>query len=264
MITDVDGSGRELKRRSTTFLAFTIAFVGMVVTTMPAGAISGGELDGEAHPNVGALLGRPPGEEDLSLACSGFLISPTVFLTAGHCTRFFEEVGDPAFVTFDSVFDPESSQVVAVSGFTTHPDFNPNSLANDLGVVLLAKSVRGVTPVRLPTAGLLDAMKASGTLPSTLTVASYGIVVDCSSPPCTFTEDGARRFATESFTSLQRRSFTVGNGLCGHDSGSPHLLPGTNTSIGVTSAVTCNTLGQAVRLDTASARSFLGRFVTLP
>ena len=151
-----------------------IGIVGIVLATTPAGAISGGEEDGRLHPNVGALLGIPPGEDSLHLACSGFLISPTVFLTAGHCTSSFEQSGDPVFVTFDPVFDPASARVLAVSALITHPDFNPNSLANDLGVVILAKAVKKVTPVQLPTAALLDAMKSSGTLPTELTVVSYG------------------------------------------------------------------------------------------
>ena len=44
-----------------------------------AAAITGSTPDGDAHPYVGALV------VDGSVACSGVLIAPTVFATAGHC-----------------------------------------------------------------------------------------------------------------------------------------------------------------------------------
>ena len=45
-----------------------------------------------------------------------------------------------------------------------HPGFDPNTLFNDVGVVILSKPVRGVTPGLLPPENLLDQMQAVGTL----------------------------------------------------------------------------------------------------
>jgi hypothetical protein len=55
-------------------------------------------------------------------------------------------------------------------------------------------------------------------------------------------------------------------GVCSGDSGGPLFLPGTNISIGVQSSARagCWSTARAFRVDTPIARSFLGRFVTLP
>jgi hypothetical protein len=72
-----------------------------VITADPAAAIIGGQPDGNRHPNVGALDLRPIG---FAIPCSGTLVSPTVYVTAGHCTNFLESNGiTQARVTFDPV-----------------------------------------------------------------------------------------------------------------------------------------------------------------
>ena len=61
-------------------LAFTVSLVG---------AITDGELDGEGHPHVVLLLMEVGGEP--MYRCSGTLLSPTVLLTAGHCTSNYPD-----------------------------------------------------------------------------------------------------------------------------------------------------------------------------
>ena len=53
-----------------------------------AGAITNGVPDGNAHPYVGVASSG-------DWFCSGTLLSPTVFLTAGHCTDAFASTGSP-------------------------------------------------------------------------------------------------------------------------------------------------------------------------
>jgi len=68
-------------RRSTRFV---LAGVAALAVAAPAFAITGGSIDGTAHPAVGLLLAdRGNGPEP---DCSGALVSPTVFVTAAHCT----------------------------------------------------------------------------------------------------------------------------------------------------------------------------------
>ena len=63
-----------------------------LVTVSTAAAITGGSVDGDAHPYVGALV------VDGFVECSGVLVSPTVFATAGHCAAD----GTRVSVSFDS------------------------------------------------------------------------------------------------------------------------------------------------------------------
>jgi hypothetical protein len=58
----------------------------MTLAAVPAAAITGGQPDGNGHPNVGVIVvdfGSGP-----ERFCSGELIAPTQFLTAGHCMAF--------------------------------------------------------------------------------------------------------------------------------------------------------------------------------
>ena len=55
-----------------------------LLTAGPAIAVTDGELDGEGHPHVGLLIFDVGGNP--AWRCSGTLLSPTILLTAGHCT----------------------------------------------------------------------------------------------------------------------------------------------------------------------------------
>ena len=62
------------------------AFVAVGVLATSAFAITDGELDGNGHPYVGLMVAQGADGNPL-WRCSGTLMSPTVFLTAGHCTE---------------------------------------------------------------------------------------------------------------------------------------------------------------------------------
>ena len=64
-----------LKPVHSVFAALAVA----LVTVSTAAAVTGGGVDGDAHPYVGALVVNG------SVECSGVLVAPTVFVTAGHC-----------------------------------------------------------------------------------------------------------------------------------------------------------------------------------
>ena len=65
--------------------------------TGSAGAITGGELDGNRHPNVAMIVFYQP---DGRFRCSATLVSPTVLVTAAHCT---DGVRGKIIVKFDPV-----------------------------------------------------------------------------------------------------------------------------------------------------------------
>lgn len=144
----------------------------------PASASTGGTPDGETHPNVGLIAfydatGR--------YRCSATLVSPTVLLTAAHCTS--GTLGKTA-VTFKSVIketaplpgepsplpvasDPSKGYTAAdivaagyLSGTAyTHPkysDFTDMDNWNDVGVIVLDEPVVGIEPAPLADLGAAD------------------------------------------------------------------------------------------------------------
>jgi len=261
-----------------------LALAGSLLVVRSAHAISNGQIDGTRHPNVGVVGCRIDGPE-VALVTTAQLISPTVVLTAGHATSFFTSPGSGCrsyFASFDPTFtfDPRTSTFLEATAVITHPNFDPLSLTDDIGVFLLKKPLKGIAPVELPTAGLLDRLKLAGTLQgSTFTTVGYGADADCGAGSCSYSFDCVRKFAQESFGGLaadflniQMNATATGlGGTCYGDSGGPHFLNGTDLSVAVTSFANpfqgpnaCRAMGGMQRLDIPSITSFLGRFVTLP
>lgn len=150
-----------------TMAAAVAALLALVLAPGQAGAVVGGQPDGDAHPYAGLIL--VPGEG----VCSGTLIDEDVVLTAGHCTDFFDQEGfETVLVTFDSeaAVDPETWLPVEgegtwyeASGWVTHPDYVEADwpFTYDYGVVLLADPVVGIEPANLPTPALIDELVGS-------------------------------------------------------------------------------------------------------
>lgn len=260
-------------------LTATIATFGMLGIP-PAGAIVYGQFDGNQHPNVGTYVIELEGE--LASVCSGTLIAPAVFLTAAHCTAFGEEVmgSTQAWVSFDPVFDPATSALLPGTSHT-HPEFGFSgsggfSDPHDIAVVVLDDPI-GIAPAQLPTQGLLDELKASRQLrDETFTAVGYGAVRETRKKgPQSILPNEERRFALQSalalmpsWLQLSMNEATGDGGTCYGDSGGPHFLGGVDSNLIVSITVTGDTMCKATdttyRVDTASARAFLGRFVTLP
>jgi V8-like Glu-specific endopeptidase len=107
--------------------------------TLPAAAITFGVPDREKHPYVGvALFIDEVGE---IWPCSGTLISPTVFLTAGHCTYEMTMaivLFDPDLTDFEGLPDCSDYDCYISNNIQTHPDFDDFNFPNtsDVGVVI--------------------------------------------------------------------------------------------------------------------------------
>jgi hypothetical protein len=267
-------------------LIATVVAATWFVSSAPSGlAIGNGVPDRNGHPNVGALIVEfevEPGVFEKTVICSGSLISqdapdPTVggvFLTAGHCTDFLPSLGiSDVWVSFEPDVDPIPATLLHGT-YVTHPGFNPGNLSNDLSVVLLDDPVAGITPVTLPTKGLLDEMKAAGTLRGqTFTNVGYGVVpTQRGRPSSEF--DGIRRVSTSPFGGLTRvwlrllmnSNATGEGGSCFGDSGSPKFVGSSNVIVAVTSwgDAVCRAHNMNWRLDTSSSRDFLDDFVLVP
>src|SRR5262245_14363787 len=139
--------------RRTAFKRFGIGLAGLALTRFGlnrAHAITNGQLDGNAHPSVGGvvwLVSPEPGVPAPLVAGSGSLIHPRVFLTAGHVTYAVQNMVAQGAMTLDDllvsfapdVFTPGTQQ--RISGVLTHPGFVPNTLSEDVGVLIFTKAI---------------------------------------------------------------------------------------------------------------------------
>ena len=102
-------------RRITAIAA--VALLGSLALGALAHAITFGENDNGRHPFVGALVYEVQGLQ--FQGCSGTLVSPTVFVTAGHCLTGLEGSGITVRATFDDVIDADADGLVD-AGVTLH------------------------------------------------------------------------------------------------------------------------------------------------
>src|SRR3712207_6416606 len=157
-------------------MALAVLLAGEVAHAIIEPRIINGEPDTgpAAHPYVGAYVvniqGTPlPG-------CSGTLISPRVFLTAGHCTEPEIETGRRAYVSFDPTYEPGASKLIRGTPYL-HPKYYliggqvVGYPRYDVGVVVLQEPVTMATYGALPEAGLVDTLKEG----QRLTVVGYGV-----------------------------------------------------------------------------------------
>lgn len=219
------------------------ALVAALAVVTPAAAVIGSTPDGDAHPYVGALV------VDGQVACSGVLIAPTVFATAGHCGAD----GTRVAVSLDSELDESWSLL----GGTLEVD--PSKHA-DLAVVVL-DAPAAVTPASLPAAGSVEAV-AKG---SSVTSVGYGYSGRAADGDFVF--DGLRRSASSPLQRVGKVVLTMSTGdagPCMGDSGGPQLAGDTVLSLTSTGSKDCSGKAEGYRIDTPSARAFLGRFVSLP
>jgi V8-like Glu-specific endopeptidase len=253
--------GGEMKK-----LVAAAAAVAALGITAAAFAITNGGPDGDAHPYVGALLAPHAFSDGTWEECSGTLISPTVFLTAAHCDMGVSRVA----VTFDSQYN---SKTGTTYWGTWHADPNYNQAQSDpqdVAVVVLDKAVKGISPARLPKAGSLDSLSVGDEIVSV----GYGAQSVTMGPGgASFQYADVRYVATGSVNSINpswiRASMnpaTGDGGTCYGDSGGPNFLGDTNIVAGttITGDFVCRATNVDYRMDTASARSFLGQYVKLP
>ena len=246
------------------------AIVAMFVFTAAASAIVYGEPDGGGHPNVGALLAPQAYSDGTWAGCTGTLISPTVFLTAEHCDFGVDRIA----VTFASRTCPARARSTGARGTATRSTAMHKAIHSDVAVVVLDKAVTGITPARLPAAESLS------NLPSNqgFTSVGYGAQSLTIDHGPTFHYADTRFVATsDTLLAINKPWLRISmnpargdGGTCYGDSGGPNFLGagGTETDIVAATTITgdfmCRATNVAYRLDTASARAFLGQFVTLP
>lgn len=253
-----------------------LALVAAAVLAGNAGAITYGTDDGNLHPWVGGIVEQDPASVWFGTPyCSGALASPTVFVTAAHCGGYAR-----APVSFDTTIEPGSKLYWGT--WYQHPSYysgadNPN----DVAVIVLDKPVKLGTYSSIARLGLLDQMKADGTLNQSTAFTSVGYgsqevgpAHGWGHPGSPFTYLDTREWAIGYFNSLGKGYLTISQninsgsgGTCYGDSGGPQFLGGTSSNLQVSVTVTgdmfCKSTNKAQRLDIPSVQSWLKQFVAL-
>lgn len=195
----------DLMRRRIATLLTVIAL--LVAGAFPAWAIQFGNVDGDDHPYVGMVLffdARASGW----FRCSGSLVTPTVFITAGHCvfavgldgelTASLRD-GNDAWVNMDTAislagfppsdpanpYDPRADflnghgdwvRADKVSAHPAYADFAGFPNTSDIGVVILSEGITVSRYASLPDVGdANDLVVGAVALRDRPTIVGYGL-----------------------------------------------------------------------------------------
>jgi hypothetical protein len=245
-----------MRRALNTLLA---ALAILVVSGPPARAITGQFVKDFQHPFVGLAVFYDANGV-FSHRCSGSLLSPTVFLTAGHCVAdvssarvyFQQDAGahyDPALG-----YDPVTGYPDAcftgpcVTASTLYSYGYPAGFPNtkDVGLLILDAPITLPAYGALAAAGSLDPLATQrGRQDITFTASGYGLTYTNPHITISFRERlmasstlvNLKSALTDGFNLQTSNNPGIGGGTCFGDSGGPVFYGGftSNTIVGVTS-----------------------------
>ncbi|MFD9631537.1 S1 family peptidase [Streptomyces violascens] len=201
--------------------------------------VGGTQVPDDEYPFMAALLIKgPPGGARERQYCAGTLYRPDVVLTAAHCVANRDPEGVRVVVGRTVLSDSQQGQARDAVSFTIHPQYDQRDGGGsgpDVALIKLAKPIKGIAPVQLPTPGT-DALLRPG---AQAIAAGWGLTDDA----LEHSPDRMRRVKVpllsqaECLASYGPTYFdsdtalcagVAGKGTCGGDSGGPLLrnVPG--------------------------------------
>lgn len=245
-------------------------------------AVTFGEPDGNRHPYTGTILFETPSG---FYSCSATLISPTVLVTAAHCTtengvrnlntwaKFSSEITFPGYEKYSSLGDYLNAKKNGwIKGEAhPHPDYREENFpaTYDVGVVILKERVSSSVYGALPPEGFLTTIR--GAADNDFTVVGYGL------------QGYLKPFAADAYTRYMGKvrllelnsTFAAGlsakfsnnpgisGGSCFGDSGGPVFYGSTNMLVAVVSwgITPCIGVDYQFRLDTSAALRFVRQYL---
>jgi secreted trypsin-like serine protease len=278
-------------RNKMLFTVFTLIVVLAIAAAIPVkqvSAVTDGQLDGDGHPYVVLLLMEVDGEP--MYRCSGTLLSPTVLLTAGHCTdnypghpysgmRVFTESDVQAGIGSTNNYPYAGPNSVEAVAWYAHPLYETAPFfVHDVGVVILQSP--GVVLDEygtLPSANQFDAFKTRrGLQKVTFTSVGYGLQESFPDPAMFLASNTRTRYVayprliqinvpgfTGDFSMLLSNNANTG-GTCFGDSGGPNFLGDSTVVAGITSFGVngnCAGTGGVFRTDRQNVLDFINQFL---
>jgi secreted trypsin-like serine protease len=258
-------------------VAFVAALGLAAATATPAAAIRYGEPDNGEHPYVGIMIANDENGTPL-WRCSGTLVSPTHFLTAGHCTFgattatvwFEEDLRDAGALGY-----PLGGETSYTGTAFTHPAYDDAAFyLNDLGMVVLDEPVVLDEYGALPELGYFDQFFVKrGQNKQLFTAVGYGLQRNMPSGSGLTEAERVRLQATlqiinqdsafgekKAGNSVLFTNNAASGGTCNGDSGGPIFVAGSNVVAAVTSYginARCAGTGGGYRVDTADDLAWL-------
>jgi secreted trypsin-like serine protease len=256
-------------------LAAAVIAAALIVVGLAPAQTGDPQPDGNAHPNVGALLAKRA-DGSLTITCTGTLVSRRVFLTAAHCTSAMIAAGQTtAYVTFDSNFGTDSAHNVFATPYHGTLITNPNykqPFKNDSAIVLLDAPVLTIAPATIAPRRFLDGFSNKQLNALTYTNVGYGTAERDTNK--TFPFDGIRKWTISGFHSLTSDQIHLDqnlsrglSGTCYGDSGGPTFVNGTSgpvvISVVSTGDTNCYSTSVNQRIDTDASHDFLEPYLAL-